>query len=523
MDALLLASRKYPKPDNFIPSYGTAGFRANASLLNSTMFRCGIIIAARAIITKKTTGAVCTASHNISSDNGIKLVDPSGDMLDPKWETYANSICQAETEEEISNIVKTLVPCFPKQCASNKVVLIGHDTRESCDDLVKILVEGIKTLGVKANVIGMMTTPQLHFYVHNANKYSHIAMNVLFPQLYFTTVENSFDVLFKRGTPKTVHVDCANGVGYHTLLKFIPKLESLGLHVDMRNTGHGKLNFNCGADYVQKEGKFPDNFENIPENSYCCSLDGDADRLVYFTKINGKFVLLNGDRLACLYGIYLKFLIMNIENFPEYTMGIVQTAYANGSSTSFMELGMKCEVKHTPTGVKYLHNIAKEYDIGIYFESNGHGTILFDPEFIKKVEELDDDNYHVIKFLAVANLMNQNVGDGISNLLLAETVFTTGYAIDEWIQLYKELPCCQMQVHVQDKNKIKTTYDEKKCVEPIGLQDAIDKVVRKYKRARAFVRPSGTEDAVRVYSEAESEEDVYKLGHEIADLLPLFV
>lgn len=31
-----------------------------------------------------------------------------------------------------------------------------------------------------------------------------------------------------------------------------------------------------------------------------------------------------------------------------------------------------------PTGVKYLHHKAKEFDIGIYFEANGHGTVTKD-------------------------------------------------------------------------------------------------------------------------------------------------
>ena len=28
-----------------------------------------------------------------------------------------------------------------------------------------------------------------------------------------------------------------------------------------------------------------------------------------------------------------------------------------------------------PTGVKHLHHKAKEYDVGVYFEANGHGTV----------------------------------------------------------------------------------------------------------------------------------------------------
>ena len=41
------------------------------------------------------------------------------------------------------------------------------------------------------------------------------------------------------------------------------------------------------------------------------------------------------------------------------------------------------------------------------------------------------------------------------------------------------------------------------------MQPALDAIISEYKLGRAFVRPSGTEDAVRVYAEAATEEMVY--------------
>lgn len=35
----------------------------------------------------------------------------------------------------------------------------------------------------------------------------------------------------------------------------------------------------------------------------------------------------------------------------------------------------KVPVACVPTGVKYLHHKAQEFDIGVYFEANGHGTV----------------------------------------------------------------------------------------------------------------------------------------------------
>lgn len=46
--AVQAADAAYPKPADFQPSYGTAGFRAQASLLPSTVFRCGLLIGLRA-------------------------------------------------------------------------------------------------------------------------------------------------------------------------------------------------------------------------------------------------------------------------------------------------------------------------------------------------------------------------------------------------------------------------------------------------------------------------------------------
>ena len=60
----------------------------------------------------------------------------------------------------------------------------------------------------------------------------------------------------------------------------------------------------------------------------------------------------------------------------EVRLGIVQTAYANGAASMVVrEDGI--EAPYAKTGVKYLHHKALDYDVGVYFEANGHGTVLF--------------------------------------------------------------------------------------------------------------------------------------------------
>lgn len=68
----------------------------------------------------------------------------------------------------------------------------------------------------------------------------------------------------------------------------------------------------------------------------------------------------------------------------------------------------------------------------------------------------------------------------------------------------------------QDRNVITTKDAERKCVSPTGLQDEIDGIVSKYNSGRSFVRPSGTEDIVRVYAEAGTKDEADKLAAEVA-------
>jgi hypothetical protein len=68
-----------------------------------------------------------------------------------------------------------------------------------------------------------------------------------------------------------------------------------------------------------------------------------------------------------------------------FSCAVVQTAYANGASTRFVRsLGMPIHM--AKTGVKYLHHKAKGFDVGIYFEANGHGTVVFSERFRQAVE-----------------------------------------------------------------------------------------------------------------------------------------
>lgn len=111
------------------------------------------------------------------------------------------------------------------------------------------------------------------------------------------------------------------------------------------------------------------------------------------------------------------------------------------------------------------------------------------------------------KLLLTIDVINETVGDAISDMLLVETVLhTNGWNVSDWLATYTDLPNLQKKIRVADRSQVTVTNAERQCVTPAGMQDEIDVVVKKYPKGRSFVRASGTEDVVRVYAEAATKE-----------------
>ena len=165
------------------------------------------------------------------------------------------------------------------------------------------------------------------------------------------------------------------------------------------------------------------------------------------------------------------------------------------------------------TGVKHLHHAAQRFDIGVYFEANGHGTVLFSTSAIstlRAIQPNSPDSANAIKqLLAFSELINQAVGDALSDMLLVEIVLAhRGWDASEWDAGYEDLPNRLLKVEVPDRAMFVATDAERRLEYPEGLQSQIDEAMRKVDMGRAFVRPSGTEDCVRVYAEASSTVEV---------------
>jgi len=524
------AARAYQKPEGLI-SYGTAGFRAKADALPSTVFRCGVLAALRALHTGARTGLMVTASHNPEPDNGVKLADPSGGMLAMEWEDVANEMANAATEEHLWDLVCRLVERekidLATNCASVQV-LLGRDSRPSSCGLAEAAQKGIQAMGVKVCDLGLVTTPQLHFLVRARNRGEPCS-----EEAYFLQLARGFATLAKNSNPnKSVQpliLDASNGVGG-------PKWHELARHLDgqisaqVRNNGDGRLNEKVGADFVQKE-KLPPLGVSSPgdDGSRIVSVDGDADRLVYFSLLDNQVTLFDGDKIATLMASYVCKLLKTLPpgQIRDASVGVVQTAYANGASTKFITEGLGLKVEVTPTGVKHLHKAAEEFDVGIYFEANGHGTVLFKDGFMQQVNEAcaacpaspveGTPESALVKLRALGEVVNQAVGDALSGILVVEAILSHyQWQLKDWAGLYTDVPSRQLKVQVKDRNVIETMNAETRVKTPAALQSRIDESVGLYESGRSFVRPSGTEDVVRVYAEASTQAAADELARIVA-------
>lgn len=194
-------------------------------------------------------------------------------------------------------------------------VYIGRDTRPSSQALSQAVLDGVQAAGGQAKDFGVVSTPQLHYFVVCQN--TNGAYGVPTIQGYYDKLSKAFKE-FKTlaGSSKdpekdVLDFDGANGVGATSMQGFLGLLNAneqvLQVNIFNGNVDNGQaLNAGCGADFVKVQQKSPENFQS-QNLRRCVSFDGDADRVIYFfTDDSGTFRLLDGDKIATLSKFYYK-------------------------------------------------------------------------------------------------------------------------------------------------------------------------------------------------------------------------
>jgi phosphoacetylglucosamine mutase len=188
---------------------------------------------------------------------------------------------------------------------------------------------------------------------------------------------------------------------------------------------------------------------------------------------------------------YIEVVLSKNCNSSGLTKGVIVTPYSNSNMGDEVRKEDWEFVMSAP-GVKNLHRDAIKYDVGIYFEKNGHGNVHFSEKALK------DRN-----IARIDKLLYSKAGDSIAIFLL--TIYAIRYLQITWQDFADMIPNI---IQVNDKivrdnldTKLLTNDIETEILEPKELSDGIKEINDKFPGNRAVIRPSGTEPIIRLLIE----------------------
>ncbi|HCW03929.1 MAG TPA: phosphoglucosamine mutase [Clostridium sp.] len=401
-------------------------------------------------------------------------------------------------------------------------ILVGMDTRISCDMLEAALVSGILSVGAEAICVGVVPTPAIAYLTrkykadagvmisasHNPVEYNGIKFfngngYKLSDELedriqsiiegnfqgvpsptgaelgrkieedgalvdYIAYAKSTIDVNLKG---MKVALDCANGAAYSAAVE---TFRSLGAEVVVINNDPDGININkkCGSTH-------PEELMDYVIRKNCdigLAFDGDADRCL---AVDEKGNLIHGDFMMAIAAKYLKQQGRLSDN------ALVVTVMSNlGLDIAMQKEGIRT-VK-TKVGDRYVLEEMAKYGYKLGGEQSGH--IIF--------------------------LDYNTTGDGlVTGLQMAAIVKKSGKTLSELASMMKELP--QVLVNAKVPNHMKNIHET-----DVEIVEEIKKIEEALKGCgRVLIRPSGTEPLVRVMLEGENQDEIDKMAQELAKLI----
>ncbi len=417
------------------------------------------------------------------------------------------------TPEFLINLVKGLID----YTGDNVKVLIGGDTRESTEWILADLEVALETFGIEYGNVGVLPTPAINYcftkmgfdiaidvtashnpYIDNGIKIfertadgtqklceagCRAIENALDHPRSYTTAsptirENLHDEainIYKEHLKSYVGnvdfsdlhfgLDCANGAT-SALDKSV--FEELGATVELiyadKSYGTG-INQDCGSTHLEslqqlvKEQKL----------DFGIAFDGDGDRILM---VDGSGNVIDGDQIIAILTNYLKldaFVVTVMAN-----QGILNWAKDN-----------HLNIEITPVGDSNVAAAMREKNIPIGGEQSGH----------------------II-------LPGEATGDGmLTALMICKVISSTNKSLDELAKIITKFP--------QTNLTMEATPEQKQRLEDPEIQTIVSKYTSRLQpvSGRLLVRPSGTENLIRITMWGNDENTINKLSNELRDEL----
>ena len=399
-------------------------------------------------------------------------------------------------------------------------VLVSRDTRISGQMLEYALIAGLLSVGIEVLELGVITTPGLSYLVRAQGADAGVQISASHNPVQDNGIKFFGSDGLKLSDAKEEEIEAlidapedtlprpsAEGLGvvtnYHEgsskYLQFIENtlpadLSGIKVVVDGANGASSALisrlfadlgvdfttiathpdglniNDHVGATHTEKLQE-----EVVKQGAQLgLAFDGDADRCIAVDE-NGNEV--DGDHIMYIIGSYLA----DHGRLKKDT--IVTTVMSNLGFTKALERKGLKNVR-TQVGDRYVSEEMRANGYNLGGEQSGHVII---------------SDYH-------------NTGDGmLTGLNLLNVMKDTGKSLTELLADFKEYPQTLINVPVKDKKSWK---------EHQAILDAIESVEKELgDEGRIFVRPSGTQDLLRVMTEAPTQELADKYSKQVAEIV----
>ena len=380
--------------------------------------------------------------------------------------------------------VKSLYP--------NEKVIIGYDTRESSLDYVGALLNGLE--GSVFEVAGIVTTPVIAYYSNlkscigimitaSHNPYYDNGLKLFIKGFKIKdqekkSIENEMNRIYKyehikkpfkiKNNAKNLYLDFVKSLKLENkFIDYIVDAANGSASYLSRDLFDGKIYFaspngkninkNCGCTNIDFINKINE------KNKVSFSFDGDGDRLL----ITLESRILNGDEIMY---IIAKDMIKKGKK-PRITCSIMTNP---GSVKAFKKIGI--DLFETNVGDAYLMEEIINGNANLGFESSGHFILNYGNNILL------GDGLLVAKIL-IDVFSRYNMSDIISwlNEIQLSPMITENLSIDKKLLNNKKIRECLNNI-----------------IESKSIDDKI------------IIRPSGTEDLIRVTVAMENQNDMIK-------------
>ncbi len=427
------------------------------------------------------------------------------------------------TAEIAYKLGKASVVKIEEKLGKKPKVLLGKDTRISCDMLESALIAGMCAMGAKVYTLGIVPTPCVAYitrtedydagvmisashnpFYDNGIKFFNEKGYKLSDDLeesieklilqgfdsvkkptgkdvgYVTVIDNGLKIYqeFLLSTLKEksfndlkVVVDCANGATFKVARDLFSDLD-IEAEVIFDNPNGVNINDNCGSTHMDRL------ITRVKETKADLGIafDGDGDRCLL---VDEKGKIVDGDEVMSIIGNSL----LKEGKLKENT--IVATIMSN---LGLFVMGEKLGINISKTKVGDRYVLEEMLEKGYNFGGEQSGHIIF--------------------------LDYNTTGDGmLTALQVLQSVKKSGKSLSELNSYMNIMP--QVLINVPVLKEHKYTYEKNK-----KITNEIDKLNDKYaSQGRILIRPSGTENLIRVMIEGENLEVITEDANYLAGII----